>query len=85
MEYPLLSDAIPNIVNARERLLTKIYQYRTNAANGQAEFRVVDDADYEILYAYTLVTGQLAAEIRKVEKEVENLFGVMNEDSLELQ
>jgi hypothetical protein len=37
------------------------------------------------LYAYTLVTGQLAEEIRKVEREVEELFGVLDEDMLMLQ
>jgi hypothetical protein len=43
------------------------------------------DEDYEMLYAYTLVTGQLAEEIKKVEKEVEDLFGVIDEDLFELQ
>ncbi|RFU36167.1 hypothetical protein B7463_g195, partial [Scytalidium lignicola] len=85
LEYPLLSDAIPNIVIPRDRLLAKIYQYRTNATNGEVGFPMVKDEDYEMLYAYTLVTGQLAEEIRKVEGEVESLFGVMNEDSLELR
>jgi hypothetical protein len=46
---------------------------------------VAKDEDYEMLYAYTLVTGQLAEEIRKVEREVEELFGVLNEDMLMLQ
>lgn len=43
------------------------------------------DEDYEMLYAYTLVTGQIAAEIKKIEKEVEDLFGVLDEDLFELQ
>ncbi|KAH8820947.1 Fusaric acid resistance protein-like-domain-containing protein [Xylogone sp. PMI_703] len=85
LEYPLLRDAIPNIVNTRDRLLARIYQYRKNSASGEAGFPVVKDEDYEMLYAYTLVTGQLAEEIQKVEREVESLFGVMNEDSLELR
>jgi hypothetical protein len=38
-----------------------------------------------MLYAYTLVTGQLAEEIKKVEREVEELFGVLDEDMLVLQ
>ena len=46
---------------------------------------VAKDEDYEMLYAYTLVTGQLAEEIRKVEREVEELFGVLDEDMLMLQ
>lgn len=43
------------------------------------------DEDYELLYAYILVTGQLAEEIEKVEKIVEELYGVMDEDLLKLQ
>lgn len=38
-----------------------------------------------MLYAYILVTGQLSEEISKVEKIVEELYGVMDEDMLKLQ
>lgn len=38
-----------------------------------------------MLYAYILVTGQLAEEIEKCEKIVEELYGVMDEDLLKLQ
>lgn len=46
---------------------------------------IVKDADYEILYAFILVTGQLAEEIGKVQREVEVLFGVLDEGTLELR
>jgi len=46
---------------------------------------VLKDEDFEMLYAYTLVTGQLSDEIKKVEKEIEDLFGVMDEELLKLQ
>jgi hypothetical protein len=97
LEYPL-SDALPNTNNSRDRLLAKIFQYRKSVASilsppfeAQEEGRDVtsvvaaQDEDYEMLYAYTLVTGQLAEEIKKVEKEVEDLFGVIDEDLFELQ
>lgn len=45
----------------------------------------VKDEDYEILYAFILVTGQLAEEIGKVQREVEVLFGVLDEGVLELR
>ena len=32
-----------------------------------------------------LVTGQLAEEIRKIGKEIEELFGVLDEETLKLQ
>lgn len=68
-------------------MLAKIFQYRKNSASGNEEDGnpVAKDEDYEMLYAYTLVTGQLAEEIRKVEREVEELFGVLDEDMLMLQ
>lgn len=37
------------------------------------------DEDYALLYAYALVTGQLGEEIEKVEKEIESLFGVLDD------
>ncbi|KAM3076632.1 hypothetical protein ACMFMG_007438 [Clarireedia jacksonii] len=45
----------------------------------------VKDEDYEILYAFILVTGQLSEEIEKVQREVESLFGVLDEGVLELR
>ncbi|PQE04711.1 ribosomal l19 protein [Rutstroemia sp. NJR-2017a BBW] len=45
----------------------------------------VKDEDYEILYAFILVTGQLSEEIEKVQREVEALFGVLDEGALELR
>ncbi|KAG0652079.1 hypothetical protein D0Z07_1078 [Hyphodiscus hymeniophilus] len=97
LEYPL-NDALPSTTNARERLLAKIFQYRKIAASeveeGQEEGEetegakpvlVAKDEDYEMLYAYTLVTGQLAEEIKRVEREVEELFGVLDEELLVLR
>ncbi|TVY80910.1 Uncharacterized protein LSUE1_G003049 [Lachnellula suecica] len=83
LEYPM-NDALPSTSNARDRLLAKIFKYRKDVGMGEGE-EVAKDEDYELLYAYTLVTGQLAEEIKKVEKEVEDLFGVMDEELLKLQ
>ncbi len=86
LEFPL-NDALPNTSSVRDRLLAKIFHYRKNTASGNEQdgTSVAKDEDYEILYAYTLVTGQLAEEIQKVEREVEELFGVLDEDMLMLQ
>lgn len=88
LEYPL-NDALPSTTNARDRLLAKIFQYRKSTAcereEGDGENPVAKDEDYEILYAYTLVTGQLAEEIRRVEVEIECLFGVLDEKLLVLR
>ncbi|KAF4509537.1 hypothetical protein G6O67_003704 [Ophiocordyceps sinensis] len=54
--------------------------------DSDGEGRVVaDERDYALLYAYTLVTAQVADELRKVRDEVEGLFGVLNQDELLLE
>ena len=81
LEYPLVSDALPNIVHTRDRLLARIFAYRkTNTEQAQTS-----DEDFGILYTYALVTGQLEQEIQGVLKSVETLFGVLDEESLLLQ
>jgi hypothetical protein len=85
LEYPM-NDALPSAASPRDRLLTKIFHYRKMSTSSQDPGVVVaKDEDYEMLYAYALVTGQLAEEIGRVEKEVEGLFGVVDEDLLKLQ
>jgi hypothetical protein len=78
LEYPI-NDALPNTTMSRDRLLAKIFQFRQREAGAEGE-PIAKDEDYALLYAYALVTGQLAEEIMKVEKEIEGLFGVLDED-----
>ncbi|RYP35092.1 hypothetical protein DL767_003997 [Monosporascus sp. MG133] len=46
---------------------------------------IVEETDYALLYAYALVTGQVAKELKVVEREVEGLFGRLGDDVLLLQ
>ena len=80
LEYPV-NDALPNTEHARDRLLARIFAYRKNeaAVNGTT------DEDFGLLYAYALVTGQLNQEIKEVLRELENLFGILDEELLKLQ
>ncbi|KAM0802728.1 Fusaric acid resistance protein-like-domain-containing protein [Usnea florida] len=80
LEYPL-NEALPNIDNARDRLLAKIFRFRKE----EKDATDVTDQDFELLYAYALVTGQLSKEITTVGTEIEQLFGVLNEELLQLQ
>lgn len=85
LEFPL-NDALPGTNDSRDRLLTKISQYRKNVMGADENGGMVaKDQDYELLYAFILVTGQLAEEIKKVELEIEDLFGVLDEDTLGLR
>lgn len=89
LEYPL-TDAIPSIDRNKDRLLGKIYQFRKDhmaeqlTDEGGSGF-VAEEKDYALLYAYTLVTSQVAEELKKVRSEIEGLFGVLHEESLLLQ
>ncbi|KPM35700.1 hypothetical protein AK830_g10865 [Neonectria ditissima] len=93
LEYPF-ADATPSIVSARENLLGKIFQFRKEYASkaaGSASVEgtrsddpadiFVEEADYALLYAYALVTGQVAEELKMVGKEIGTLFGVLDEDT----
>lgn len=91
LEYPL-TDAIPSIDKNKDRLFGRIHQFRKEHAasrpsgdgDGGAE-AVADEKDYALLYAYALVTGQVAVEMHNVKMEIENLFGILHEESLLLE
>ena len=88
LEYPL-TDVTPTVDSNKDRLLGKIYQFRKNHMEadlrGEGSNLVVEDKDYALLYAYTLVTLQVAAELNHVRDEIESLFGVLHEEALLLQ
>jgi hypothetical protein len=57
----------------------------TPTTMSRRETVVVEEKDYALLYAYTLVTGQVATELKMIQREIENLFGVLSDDMLLLQ
>lgn len=80
LEYPL-NDVLPSIDHTRDRLLAKISEFK-RAGEGREN---TSEQDYELLYAYVLVTGQLSQDIQAVSAEIETLFGTLNEENLKLQ
>ncbi|KIL92250.1 hypothetical protein FAVG1_04658 [Fusarium avenaceum] len=94
LEYPF-ADATASIVSARENLLSKIFEFRKehprrllfedSGSSSDSEQLLVEERDYALLYAYALVTGQVADELRMVGKEIGSLFGVLDEDTRLLQ
>jgi hypothetical protein len=80
LEYPL-NNAVPNIGHTRDRLLAKVFEFRKSITSRS----VVTDEDFELLYAYALVTGQLSRQIDALGEVIESLFGVLDEDRLKLQ
>lgn len=99
LEYPL-SDVLPSIDHARDRLLARIYRYRQDHEASQ----LTTDEDCALLYAYSklftvispsinsiaddpilvLVTGQLSKEIMEIIGDIGELFGVLSEDVVQL-
>jgi hypothetical protein len=80
LAYPL-NDVLPNIEHTRDRLLAKVFEFRRSGL-GKVLAR---DEDYELLYAYALVTAQLAHDLGIIGQEIERLYGVLSEDYLKLQ
>lgn len=78
--YPI-TDAVPNIEHTRDRFLAKLFDFRTKGP-GREE---ATDEDYELLYAYALVTGQIALELDLIARYLEQLYGVLDEESLRLR
>ncbi|EOA84863.1 uncharacterized protein SETTUDRAFT_32103 [Exserohilum turcica Et28A] len=80
LAYPL-NDVLPNIEHTRDRLLAKVFEFRQQDL-GQV---IATDEDFELLYAYALVTGQLAHDLTVIGQEIEKLYGVLSEEDLKLQ
>ncbi|KAK7943743.1 uncharacterized protein PG986_012856 [Apiospora aurea] len=68
-----------------QRSFTMDQQNRLASKKAKLSGVTVEEPDYALLYAYALVTGQVAKELEVVEKEVEALFGRLDEDALLLQ
>jgi hypothetical protein len=83
LEYPL-NDALPNTTSVRDRYLAKIFQFRRDETHSESG-PIAKDEDYALFYAYALVTGQIAEEITIIGREIEGLFGILDEEMLRLQ
>ncbi|EGX89380.1 hypothetical protein CCM_07631 [Cordyceps militaris CM01] len=78
LEYPLTA-AIPSIARARDRFLSKVFEFREKTPAALD----ISEKDYALLYAYALVTGQVADELMKITRhEIESLLGVLKDDPL---
>ncbi|KAL6702995.1 hypothetical protein ACN47E_010350 [Coniothyrium glycines] len=80
LAYPL-NEVLPNIEHTRDRFLAKVFEFRQTGL-GKV---VAKDEDYELLYAFALVTGQLAHDLGIIGQEIEKLYGILSEEDLNLQ
>ncbi|CAO1597394.1 hypothetical protein XANCAGTX0491_001203 [Xanthoria calcicola] len=79
LEYPL-NDALPSIDHTRDRLLAKVFSFRKEEKSAV----IGSDEDFALLYSYALVTGQISKAMKDIARELEILFGVLDEDLLKL-
>ncbi|KAG6037118.1 hypothetical protein E4U41_005310 [Claviceps citrina] len=78
LEYAL-TDAIPSILSLRDQLLRKVFRLRAESdSRGTTKDVHVTEGDYALLYAYVLVTGQVADELGVAAAEIEALFGALD-------
>lgn len=54
LEYPL-SDVLPSVEHARDRLLARLFHYRKDIETS----RLSTDEDYALLYAYSMLRSPL--------------------------
>ncbi|KAF9733107.1 hypothetical protein PMIN01_08790 [Paraphaeosphaeria minitans] len=80
LEYPL-NAALPNVERTRDRLLARVFEFRRSGLGK----KLAKDEDYELLYTYALVTGQLGRDLAIIGQEIEKLYGVLDEEDLRLQ
>jgi len=81
LKYAFPTASLPNVQNARDKLLAKVFQFRKeNIGN-----KVATDEDFELLYCYALVTGQTAKELYTSFRVLDKLYGLPDEDILKLQ
>ncbi len=94
-----MNGALPSTDNARDRLLAKIFRFRKEEMEAtdvtDQDFELLyaygkSTSNEMKFYAcadptLALVTGQLSKEITDTGKEIEKLFGVFDEESLQLQ
>lgn len=52
---------------------------------GDATGLILEEKDYALVYAYMLVTAQVADELKRVRMEIEGLFGILNQEELLLE
>jgi len=79
MGFPL-PGTLPNTVRARDRLLAKLFDYRSRVRGQEGK----TDEDFALIYAFALVTLRISDSLDTCVKNVESLYGVLEEEMLEL-
>ncbi|CCX09460.1 Similar to Uncharacterized protein C26F1.08c; acc. no. Q10495 [Pyronema omphalodes CBS 100304] len=65
---------------ARDRLLAKLFEYRANIRGTDGEA----DEDFATVYAYALVTARISEGLDELIRNVELLYGVLEDEMLEI-
>lgn len=79
LAFPL-PEHLPNAVRARDRLLAKLFDYRTNVRGTAGEAA----EDFAMVYAYVLVTARISEGLDDLIRNVGLLYGVLEDEMLEI-
>jgi hypothetical protein len=79
LAFPL-PEHLPNTLRARDRLLAKLFEYRANIRGTDGEA----DEDFATVYAYALVTARISEGLDELIRNVELLYGVLEDEMLEI-
>ncbi|KAJ6785247.1 hypothetical protein PWT90_07214 [Aphanocladium album] len=69
-------------------VVAEVPKVRRGSASGATPAQLsteVEEKDYALVYAYILVTAQVAADLQKVREEIEGLFGVLHQNDMLLE
>ncbi|KAL7269959.1 hypothetical protein RUND412_007347 [Rhizina undulata] len=75
-----LPDTLPSPDRSRDRLLAKLFSYRSQLRGTEGEV----DEDFALIYAYALVTARISDGLKEAIRNVELLYGVLDEEMLEI-
>ncbi|TGZ84572.1 hypothetical protein EX30DRAFT_3064 [Ascodesmis nigricans] len=90
---------LPNAVRSRDRLLARVFDYRESVRGkqilrlenggvrpglGEMEGEGDGDEDFAGIYAYVLVTGRISEGLEEIVAELNKLYGVLDEEELEI-
>ena len=83
---PMASDETSTEI-AMDKLLTKLSDVRRTVESRReiGQNTGIENADFVLFYSYCLVTNSIVYELTKMMKEVVNLFGKLDEETLELK
>ncbi|CAN6673243.1 hypothetical protein TRVA0_048S00474 [Trichomonascus vanleenenianus] len=78
-----LPDKLPSTEHAIDRMLAKLNEFRVNEDLHRDLSH--DEEDFVLFYSYILVTLTITEELSKIALEIQDLFGIIDEEALQVE